>query len=146
MNYVLPVVHKLPFWQWLFYPSTLSATLGWPLLVLALASILSSRWWHDRESAVIMLSWMVACWLTMGSIRHQETRYICYWLPAFVYFATRLLILPGAKKQVCVLAAVLAVVLLSFTFRRHGLTGATSSRATPRPPGKSLIAGIMAWI
>lgn len=114
MSYASPVVHKLPFGQWLFYPSTLPATLGWPLLVLALAGILSSRWWHDRGPAAIMLCWIAACWLTMSLIRHQEARYVCYWLPPFVYFAARLLILPAANKQVRALAAVLAAVLLTF--------------------------------
>jgi Dolichyl-phosphate-mannose-protein mannosyltransferase len=114
MNYASPVVHKLPLWQWLFYPSTLPATLGWPLLILALAGILSSGWRSDRESTAIMLSWIGACWLTMGLIPHQEARYVCYWLPPFVYFAARLPILATAKKQLRPAVAVLAAVILAF--------------------------------
>lgn len=129
MDYASPVVHKLPLGQWLFYPSTLPSTLGWPLLILALAGILSSRWWPDRESAIIMLCWIAACWLSMGSIRHQEARYVCYWLPPFVFFATGLLNLPHAKRQARALAAVLAAILLVFyaskalTYQRYYVTG-----------------------
>lgn len=129
MDYICPVVYKLPFEQWLYYPSTLPTTLGWPILILGMAGIVFSRWRPNHEAAAIMLSWIAACWLTLSPIKHQETRYICYWLPPFTYFAAGLFTIPSARRQVRALGAVLAAILLVFyaskalTYRRYFVSG-----------------------
>src|SRR5208337_3401159 len=70
-----------------YYWTKLPAQLGWPLLGLSLAGLLTSWWWAKRECALVMLSWIAACYVTMSLLNQKEPRYIVFWLPAFVYFA-----------------------------------------------------------
>jgi hypothetical protein len=70
-----------------YYWRKLPAQLGWPLLVLSFAGLLTSKWWAKRDCARVMLSWIAACYLTMSFLSTKEPRYMVYWLPAFVCFA-----------------------------------------------------------
>jgi dolichyl-phosphate-mannose-protein mannosyltransferase len=72
----------------LFYPQALPNQLGWTLLALAALGIATARWWSSRPGAAnLMLTWILSCYLTFTVIGHQESRYILYWIPAFLYFA-----------------------------------------------------------
>lgn len=111
---VEPLARSLPLGQWLFYPGTLPATLGWPLLILAVAGVLAATRRRDREPAAVMLCWIAACWLTFSLIPHQEARYICYWLPPFAFFAAEMLNGLRARRALRPLASVAAAVVLMF--------------------------------
>jgi hypothetical protein len=69
-----------------YYWLKLPRQLGWPLLALSIAGLLTASLWSKR-SAVTMLAWIVACYLTMSVVTSKEVRYTIYWLPPFVYFA-----------------------------------------------------------
>lgn len=115
--------------RWLFYLRALPAQLGWTLLALGILGILTSRVWGRPKVSGIMLTWIVACYLTLTLIGHKEGRYVIYWIPPFLYFASGLLFCFFQKPQVKVAGAVAAVVLLAttmvsaWTFHRPYVTG-----------------------
>jgi hypothetical protein len=102
---------------WVYYLHRLPMQLGWPLLVLSLAGLVTSRWWAKKDCLRVMLAWIAACYLTMSRLGTKEPRYIIYWLPAFVFFAAAPLTakLPGNWLRRLRLAAALG--LLAFCFR-----------------------------
>lgn len=77
--------------QWLFYLKALPQQLGWTFLVLSVAGLLFNRKWGSPKVTAFMVSWIVACYATLTMIGHKEPRYVLYWLPPFVYFATGIL-------------------------------------------------------
>ena len=81
--------HKLPPAPnpYTYYWSKLPAQLGWPLFALSVVGLVSCKWWAKKESALTMLMWIAACYLTMTFISAEEPRYIIYWIPPWVYFA-----------------------------------------------------------
>ncbi|MDE3179190.1 MAG: glycosyltransferase family 39 protein [Acidobacteriota bacterium] len=94
----------------LFYWSILPSQIGWVLLVLAIAGVLTYRWWGRRDSVLFMLSWIVACYVAFTPIADKEPRYIMNWIPPFIYFA----IVPlasGAGKQ-WMRTAMAAIIIL----------------------------------
>jgi len=76
-----------------------------------------------------MLSWIVACYVTLTLIGHKEGRYVIYWIPPFLYFASGLLFRFFRKPQLKVAGIAAAVLLLGTTmvsawsFRRPYVTG-----------------------
>jgi hypothetical protein len=70
----------------LFYWSVLPGQLGIVLLVLSVVGIATSWRWGKRETVLLMLSWIAACYIMFTSLAGKEARYILYWLPPFVYF------------------------------------------------------------
>jgi Dolichyl-phosphate-mannose-protein mannosyltransferase len=115
--------------RWLFYVKALPGQLGWSLLGLGLLGILTSRTWARAKVPGIMLSWIVACYLTFTLIGHKEPRYVIYWIPPFIYFASGLLFCFFRKPWLKVAGAAAAVVLLGATlasawsFHRPYVTG-----------------------
>jgi hypothetical protein len=98
--------------QWGYYWSVLPELLGWGVLVLSIVGILASLWWAKRENTIVMLAWILSCYVIFTLIRHKEARYIIYWVPAFVYFA----VAPFTRKnastwlRACGLAVVVGVL------------------------------------
>jgi hypothetical protein len=104
--------------QWGYYWTKLPQLIGWGVLVLSVFGILTCRWWAKRESAVVMLAWIVSCYVVFTLIRHKdaEGRYILYWVPAFAYFAVAPFMRKTSVRWIRVLgAAVVIVVLASYT-------------------------------
>ncbi len=101
--------------SWLFYPKVLPGQLGWSLLGLGLLGILTSRMWARAKISGIMLSWIVACYVTLTVIGHKEARYVIYWMPPFLYFASGLLFCFFRKSWLKVAGAAAAVVLVGMT-------------------------------
>jgi len=96
----------------LFYGKALPGQLGWPLLLLSLVGIATSRWWSKREASVVMLAWIGACYITFTLISHKEARYAFYWIPAFTYFAAGGLTAPWRMRSARIVGGLLAVALL----------------------------------
>jgi hypothetical protein len=115
--------------RWLFYPEAFPGLSGWSLLGLGFLGILTSRTWARPKVAGIMLSWMVACYLTFTLIGHKEARYIIYGVPPLLYFASGMLFYFFRKPWLKVAGAVAAVVLLgtamafAWSFHRPYVTG-----------------------
>lgn len=104
--------------RYTFYLRTLPQTLGWPLLVLSLLGILTSRWWANKQTIRIMLSWILACYLTFTLIGWKEPRYVIYWLPAFVYFGVGMLAAGLRVRRLRAVAAA-SLVLLPVVFAQE---------------------------
>jgi dolichyl-phosphate-mannose-protein mannosyltransferase len=115
--------------RWLFYVKALPGQLGWSLLGLGLLGILTSRTWARAKVPGIMLSWILACYLTLTLIGHKEPRYVIYWIPPFIYFASGLLFCFFRKPWLKAAGAAAAVALLGTTlasawsFHRPYVTG-----------------------
>lgn len=113
----------------LFYWGALPNHLGWTLLVLGVLGILTSRWWDQPKVTGVMLSWILACYVTFTLIGHQEQRYSFYWVPPFLYFAFGLLTCYFRKPPLRTLGGIAAVVLLgaqfatAWNFQRPYVTG-----------------------
>ena len=104
--------------QWGYYWEKLPHLTGWGVLVLSVFGILTCKWWAKRESAIVMLAWIVSCYVVFTLVRHKDPdgRYILYWVPAFAYFAvapfTRKTAVPWLRTLGI---ALIAVVLASYT-------------------------------
>jgi Dolichyl-phosphate-mannose-protein mannosyltransferase len=117
--------------QWAFYWSKLPALLGWPALALSIVGILTCRWWGKRESNVVMLAWIAACYMVFTLVRHKDPdgRYILYWIPAFAFFAVApfLRIASGGWIRVLGTATVMAVAtsytVLAWSYQRPYVSG-----------------------
>lgn len=70
-----------------FYVRALPDLMGWPLLLLSVAGIVTCRWWGRRQNHVVFGSWALAVYLAMTAIGHKEPRYVLYLVPAMIYFA-----------------------------------------------------------
>ena len=115
--------------RWLFYLKALPGQLGWSLLGLAFLGILTSRTWARANVPRIMSSWILACYVTLTLIGHKEARYVIYWIPPFLYFASGLLFCFFRKPWLKAAGAAAAAVLLGATlasawsFHRPYVTG-----------------------
>jgi 4-amino-4-deoxy-L-arabinose transferase-like glycosyltransferase len=96
-----------------FYVKTPPEQIGWRLLLLAVAGLLTHRFWSKRETTALMVAWIVVCYATFTMISHKEARYSFYWAPPFVYFAAGFLTSDWALRRARILASGLAVVLLA---------------------------------
>ena len=115
--------------RWLFYPKALPEQLSWSLITLGCLGILTSRKWARDQAPGIMLSWIVACYVTLTLIGHKEARYVIYWIPPFLYFVSGLLFCFFSKPGLKVAGTAGAVLLLgttlvsAWTFHRPCVTG-----------------------
>ncbi|MGH9790272.1 MAG: ArnT family glycosyltransferase [Candidatus Acidiferrales bacterium] len=98
----------------LFYLTKLPSQLGMITLVLSVAGILSAREWDQRENSIDMGAWILACYLTFTVLAGKETRYILYWLPPFIYFASGFLVAAWGPRWRRVAGAVAALILLTW--------------------------------
>jgi dolichyl-phosphate-mannose-protein mannosyltransferase len=104
--------------EWGYYWSKLPELVGWGALVLSIVGILTSLWGARRENTIVMLAWIMSCYVVFTFVRHKEARYILYWVPAFAYFAVAPFTRKMQVRWIRVLGiAVVAVVLASYTAR-----------------------------
>jgi len=102
-----------------FYPRVLPDQLGWTLLALAALGIATARFWNKRsDGSVLMLTWIISCYVTFTAIGHKEPRYALYWVPPSLYFAGGLLAndqlwRPGRKWKVVASGLLVVTTLLS---------------------------------
>jgi hypothetical protein len=107
-----------PTMQWGFYLSKLHEMIGWRALALSTVGILTCPWWGKRESNVVMLAWIAACYIVFTLVRHKDPdgRYILYWVPAFAFFAVAPLLRIGSVRWMRVLGtATIVAVAASYT-------------------------------
>ena len=113
----------------LFYWRALPGQLGWLLLGLSVVGMLTSRWWDEAANSRLMLSWIVACYITFTLIGLKEARYAFFWVPAFVYFAagglTRFFRYPVMRATATAVAGcvLIAMVIPAWTFQRPYVSG-----------------------
>jgi hypothetical protein len=98
--------------QLIFYWGALPELLTWPLLVMSLLGIATSRWWSTRQASAFMLIWIAGVYLTFTFISHKEPRYAIYWIPPFTYFAVGPFTADWRVKSMRVAASVCAVLIL----------------------------------
>lgn len=116
--------------RWLFYLTALPSQVGWTFLGLSLLGLLLHRKWNRQpQIALLMVMWIVACYVTMTLIGHKEPRYVIYWLPPFFYFASGLLTSFFQQRALKIAAAATAVVIAAtslvsaWQFRRPCVSG-----------------------
>ncbi len=95
-----------------FYWQALPDQLGWPLLALSILGILTCWRWGKRDTNLLMLAWIVACYVTFTFLGARAPRYVIYWLPPFVYFAAAPLTINFSSSRVRVLSRVILLVLI----------------------------------
>jgi hypothetical protein len=96
-----------------FYWLALPHQLGWVLGALCLLGAITARWWVRRDALVIMALWITSCYLTFAFLGQKEPRYIVYWLPPFLFFASGLL---SWRPRIRWISAVSAVLVLGGIF------------------------------
>lgn len=102
--------------QWGYYWARLPELIGWGALVLSVFGILTSWWRIRRENAIVMLAWILSCYIIFTLVRHKEDRYILYWAPAFAYFAVAPFMRRTRLPWMRIFgAAIVIVVLASYT-------------------------------
>jgi len=112
-----------------FYLQELPHQLGWILLGLSILGVLTCSRWANKQSAILMFSWIVAWYVTYLIIGTKTTRYMVYWLPAFVFFAVGPLTSPVLPKRIRAGTALVALALaggygwIGWTYERPYVTG-----------------------
>jgi len=112
-----------------YYWAILPRQVGWLVLGLSFLGMLTFRLWARRENVLVMLAWILACYMTLTSFAAKDPRYIVYWLPPYMYFAAALLTNGSIPRRARGLAAVLAVALLglntsqAWSFQRPYVSG-----------------------
>jgi hypothetical protein len=94
-----------------FYWRALPEQLGWSVILLAIVGVITAGRWARPKVPLIMLSWIVACYITFTVIGHKAPRYAIYWIPPFLYFALGPLIHYFRKPALRTAGAVAAVFL-----------------------------------
>lgn len=111
-----------------YYWKALPQQLGWPLLLLSIFGMATCYFWGKRETVLIMLCWIISCYVMFSLVSTRTPRYAIYWIPAFIYFA----VAPAAafKKwglrwaSVAALAGVeLSLVVLAWNYQRPYVAG-----------------------
>ena len=129
--------------QWLFYPRALPGQLGRTLLALAVLGLGVSRKWSSPKVTVLMLSWILACYITLTMIGHKEPRYAIYWLPPFIYFATGILSSFFRQRGLRIAAAGIAIFLAThavvsgWSFQRPYVSGYSTAAKQITTTGKA---------
>jgi hypothetical protein len=114
---------------WLYYFRFLPGQLGWIVLPLSLLGLGTSFLWDARRNTLLMVAWIVSCYLTFALIGVKEDRLSIYWLPPFVYFATGMLMRWFSRpllKKVAKLAAIVLFVTsfaAGLSYRRPNVVG-----------------------
>jgi hypothetical protein len=114
--------------QFAYYWQHLPQQLGWPLLVLsALGIVFALKSWKS-ETTMLMFLWILSCYITFTFIPSKSPRYNIYWVPAFIYFGT-ILIVEQRERMRRMLGAGLAVALVTalvvsaWTYQRPYVAG-----------------------
>lgn len=95
-----------------FYWKVLPDQLGWAIFLLAIVGVITAGQWARPKVPVIMLSWIVACYVTFTVIGHKAPRYAIFWIPPFLYFAVGPLIEHFRKPALRIAGALAAVFLM----------------------------------
>jgi hypothetical protein len=117
-------VQRLAYY-WMIAPEQL----GWPLFLLSIAGMLSSRWWDKSGGSKVMFSWIIACYATFSIFEIKQGRHVLFWLPAFVYFAAGFLLSDRWPKPMRLLGRSAAIllscwaILAGWTFQRPYVQG-----------------------
>jgi len=99
--------------QFIYYWQHLPLQLGWPLLLLSVLGIVISFTSRQLEIRILMFMWILSCYITFTLIPSKEPRFIIYWVPAFIYFATvPILELKGRLRRLIGMAVVLCLVIV----------------------------------
>ncbi len=85
--------------------------LGWPLFLLSIAGMLTSRWWDKSDGSKVMFSWIAACYATFSILEIKQGRHVLFWVPALVYFSAGFLFSDRWPKPIRLAARSAAVVL-----------------------------------
>lgn len=118
---------------YVYYWTVLPGQLGLLLLGLSVIGMVTSLWWAKREIVLIMLAWIVSCYITFTLLAGKEPRYIVYWLPPVVYFAVGPFTSRALANRIRPASAILAVALVvsrgwvAWSFERPYLTGYASA-------------------
>jgi hypothetical protein len=75
-----------------YYWTVLPATLSILILGLSILGLVMSYRWNNKGQTPLMVSWILAGYLTFTFFGQSEARFAIYWLPPLVYFAAGLLI------------------------------------------------------
>jgi hypothetical protein len=118
-----------------YYPAAIPQQLGWPVLLLSALGIVTAWWWDRHENAVLMLLWLLACYLTLSFLAARDPRYIVYWIPPLIYFAVSPLFRSGETGRSRLVAGAIAGCFLLFAY-------IPSAWTTTRP----LVAGYEAMV
>lgn len=111
-----------------YYWKALPRQLGWPLLLLSIFGIATCYLWGKRETVILMLCWIISCYLTFSLVGSKDPRFTIYWIPAFIYFA----VAPAAafKKRGLRLASIaaltcvqLSLMVLGWNYQRPYVDG-----------------------
>lgn len=97
-----------------FYLTKLPGQLGLILFVLSVAGILTAWKWDKRENSIDMGAWILACYFSFTILAGKETRYILYWLPPFIYFASGFLVAAWGPRWRRIAGAAAAVFLIGW--------------------------------
>lgn len=113
-----------------YYFEILPSEIGWVILGLSILGTMSLALRGKRENYMLVLTWILACYITQTAFANKEPRYIIYWIPAFVYLAivplAAMLRRPSPARWAG--AAALSALLLTYsaiawTFQRPYVTG-----------------------
>ncbi len=128
----------------LFYLITLPGQVGWVILGLAVLSLMWIKNWEKPENAALILTWIVACYITETVIPEKQPRYIIYWLPPIVYLAVApvvsMLRWQGWTPKIAAASTLLTVLvcysMMAWSYRWPYVSGyAELARRLVREPG-----------
>lgn len=77
--------------RWTFYLSSLPRTLTPPILALSVLGIVLAERWNTKIQFMLMMSWLIAGYVTFALFGQNEERFAIYWFPPLVYFAAGLM-------------------------------------------------------
>ena len=113
----------------LFYLRSLPGQMGWTMLWLSLMGMVTTPRWERKKVILLMLSWIVACYVTFTLIGLKDERHTIYWLPPFIYFASGMLTRMFSRKPLKTVATAAVMVLLgsqlvaAWSYRRPSVSG-----------------------
>jgi dolichyl-phosphate-mannose-protein mannosyltransferase len=107
--------HQLWGWERLtYYWTALPRTFTLPMLGLSVVGFIASPRWDRSRNTLLMLSWVLAGYVTFTIFGQSEDRFCIYWFPPLVYFAAGLLVkgfrLPGLRLAM----RSIAIVVVAF--------------------------------
>jgi hypothetical protein len=121
--------HENLFSGFAYYWVVAREQLGWPLLILSVAGMVSSRFWDKSEGSKVMFSWILACYLTFSVLEIKQGRHVLCWVPPFVYFAAGFLLNTTWPKAMRIAGRAIAIlltasaILAGWTYQRPYVQG-----------------------
>jgi hypothetical protein len=107
--------HQMSGWRRLtYYWTALPQTFTMPMLGLSVLGFLTSSRWDLKRHTLLMVSWVVAGYVTFTIFGQSESRFSIYWFPPLVYFAAGLLIKGFRTRGIRLAMRTLATVMVAF--------------------------------